>query len=171
MAEDFHGLLRQLYTSQYNHLLRYAVSYLRDRHLAQDMVQDTFHEALNHPQRLLEHPKPEAWLMQTLKYKVQNAAKARAREYARFLSLDAENLPRTPGKDMGAELEKLGTEAILLTARQVLQPEEYRLLIRLAVDRVGYAVAAGESGITVWNAYKRMERIRKKLSQALFEDD
>ena len=55
-------------------------------------------------------------------------------------------------------------------ARKALRPEDYRLLIRLVVDQVGYGIAAGEQGISVWSAYKRMERIRKKLAQVLLEE-
>ena len=109
--------------------------------------------------------------MQTLKYKLQNTAKARARENARFLSFDDLPPGSTPGQAPELRRKPRSEEDILAAAKEALRPEDYRLLVRLVIDRVSYGIAAGEQGISLWSAYKRMERIRKKLAQVLLDED
>ena len=63
--------LEHLYRDYYGKLTIYAAATLRSQSRAQDIVQDTFHEALRHVDTLMEHPNPGGWLMVTLKNKLR----------------------------------------------------------------------------------------------------
>ena len=67
MEAEQDRLLEALYDQCYRDLLSYAQTCLGNPDLAEDMVQDTFHEATNQVDCLLEHPYPDRWLIKTLK--------------------------------------------------------------------------------------------------------
>lgn len=56
------------------------------------------------------------------------------------------------------------THALL---RQVLKPEELRLLQRIAFEGKSYLDTAAELGCSLWACQKRMQRVRQKLRAAL----
>lgn len=61
-------------------LFRYAVARVRERAVAEDLVQDTFIAALKARERFQEGGSERAWLMGILKHKVIDHFRARARE-------------------------------------------------------------------------------------------
>ena len=156
--------LEQLYHDNFDLLTMYAAASLKSRSRAQDVVQDTFHEAVRHIDTLTEHPDPGGWLMVTLKNKLREAERAQRLYLLHFLSLDTD-LPVEPrGQDPQPE-DRLDEDGppVLETIRRVLEPDEYRLLTRLTLDRASHLEVAKEFGISVYASQKRLERIRKKL--------
>ena len=161
MSQALQKQLEALFLAEYPTLFYYAAARLKDPQLAEDAVQDTFCEALNHPEELSCHPHPAAWLTQTLKYKIKKQAQRQARELLRQVPLDT-------ARQFGVRHKEVRSEAsILQTAKEVLTPEEYRLLILLTIEKVSHETAAQELGISVSASYKRLERIRKKLKPYL----
>ena len=59
--------LETLHRTYFNKLTPYAESALRDTARAQDVVQDAFHDALLHIDRLMVRENPGGWLMKTVK--------------------------------------------------------------------------------------------------------
>lgn len=160
--------LEQLYHDYYGKLTIYAAASLRNQSRAQDMVQDTFHEALCHMQTLMEHPNPGGWLMVTLKNKLREEERRQRRYMHRFLSLNTDLL-KEPGRQ-DPEIEDTGP-SLLEQIREALTPEEYLLLKRLTIDRASHLEVAREFGITVYASQKRLERIRKKLQKRFPQHD
>ena len=149
--------LEDLFKMKYLPLFRYALGRLNDPQLADDAVQDTFCEALVHREELCRHPNPGAWLTRTLQFKTKKLADRQIRDLIWQIPLDtAWHHPTTHN-------EPMRESSILETAKAVLTPTEYRLLLLLAIEKVGHDVAARELGITVSASHKRLERIRKKL--------
>lgn len=153
--------LEDLFKMKYLPLFRYALGRLNDPQLAEDAVQDTFCEALVHREELCRHPNPGAWLTRTLQFKTKKLADQQIRDQMRHVPLDTARHLVVRHREPKSEV------SIPQTAKEVLTPEEYRLLILLMVKKVGHGDAARELGITVSASYKRMERIRKKLKPYL----
>ena len=64
--------LERIYKAQFSIMFKHAVGKVQDREIAMDIVQDTFVTAISHLPDLRAHPKPEAWLMLTLRNLVRN---------------------------------------------------------------------------------------------------
>ena len=79
MAAEYDGAFDALYLAHVEKLLRYAQGQIQNREMAEELVQDTFHEAYLKFDRLRCHENPGGWLMQTLKNKLANYQRARRR--------------------------------------------------------------------------------------------
>lgn len=162
--EDFLEALHQEY---FNRLVLYAESGLFNRSKAQDVVQDTFHDAVKRVDQLVGHENPPAWLMQTVKNKVREYNRSHLRYTRRFLSLDSDLAADNPclttdssvREDSGENLD-----ALLAEIRRRLTPEELHLVERFAFDKASHLEIAQELGISVWASQKRLQRARDKLS-------
>ena len=73
------NFLKDIFCKCYRDLMSYANTCLGSPDLAEDMVQDTFHEATNQVDSLLEHPYPDRWLIKTLKFKIRNYTRTQNR--------------------------------------------------------------------------------------------
>ncbi len=71
MSSEQDAFFEQMYYNYFRKLTLYAGAQMRNQSRAQDVVQDTFHEALRHIDVLMEHPNPGGWLMTTLKNKIR----------------------------------------------------------------------------------------------------
>lgn len=161
MHPDQDRLIEQLHRDYFGKLTLYAAATLKNQSLAQDVVQDTFHEALRHIDTLMDHPNPGGWLMVTLKNKLREAERSRRRYLLRFLSLDTDLLTEPGREDPPPDRMR----SLLEQIQQALTPEEYRLLTRLTIDGASHLEVAKEFHISVYASQKRLERIRKKLYQ------
>lgn len=159
-------LIETLFREYYSLLLRYAKISLQNTDLAQDVVQDVFHEALKHQETLATHDNPGGWLMQTLKNKLRECKRQLSRMGTMFQSL--EELPEyyllTKDDEIGE-----GIDSILANIEQHLTEDEFYLLRRITLDKASHLEVSKELGITVWTSQKRLARIRDKLLK-LFPD-
>ena len=69
MHPDQDRFIEQLHHDYFGKLTMYASASLKDQSRTQDVVQDTFHEAVRCIDVLMAHPNPGGWLMVTLKIK------------------------------------------------------------------------------------------------------
>ena len=88
MTPGNNELIEALFREYYSLLLRYAKISLQNADLAQDVVQDVFHEALKHQGTLATHDNPGGWLMQTLKNKLRECKRQLGRMGTMFQSLE-----------------------------------------------------------------------------------
>lgn len=58
MRPDQDIFMQQLYQDNFLKLMLYVTSSLKNVDRAQDVIQDTFHEAINHIDILMQHPNP-----------------------------------------------------------------------------------------------------------------
>lgn len=166
MLPEQDKLLDELFQAYYLLLKRYARAQLRDEHRAEEVVQDTFHEAVNHIDTLMTHPQPKFWLLKTLKYKIMHSERDRARDLRRFLSLESADDISLTEPDHLEELiseEQNNINDTLEIIKNRLTSEELQHLKRLTLDKASHLEVAEELGITVWTSQKRLERIRNKL--------
>lgn len=157
--------MEKLYMANYDELMRAAERMLwLEKVYAEDMVQQTFMAAWLHLDKVLEHENPTGWLMDTLKYVIQNyMGKKRKRitlSLDELFSGEEINLP-----DHTAKVE-LECEAIPLNMQKM---EEFILLKRIYVDGVSQEELAKELGISYASCRQRVVRAKKKLAKELAE--
>lgn len=163
-------LIEELHRKYFKKLTLYAMSALGNSDRAQDVVQDTFHQAVEHIDDIMVHENPGGWLMNTVKNKIRESERSRRRYLHRFLSLDSDiSAELIPSSEAMTELYEVDDTLSLDKMEQALTPEEYRLLKRLIFDKSSHLEVAKELGITVYASQKRLERIRSKLHKAFPE--
>lgn len=164
MLYEENQFLEALYRDYFPKLLLYAKTVLQDTDRAQDVVQDTFHEAIRHIDTLTNHKNPGGWLMETLKNKIRDSERARRRFISRFISLDSDIVENIipSNQSLDDQLEQDDTW-VRQTIEDALTPEENKLLKRLAFDKASHLEVAKEFDITVYASEKRFQRIKEKL--------
>ena len=73
-------LFGEIYVNNWSKLLRYAKANKSCAGVAEELVQDTFHDAWSKFNELVNHENIGGWLMQTLKNKMRNYTRARQRD-------------------------------------------------------------------------------------------
>lgn len=166
MRPDQDAFLEKLYRTYFQQLYKYACCALDNQDLAEEVVQDAFHEAVHHIDKLMIHPNPGGWLRLTVKNKIAHSRRDINRYMLRFVSLDAnptyENV--IPSVE---ESHPQQAESLLQAIRNLLTDEEWILLRRITLEKRSYKLVAKEFGVTVWTCQKRIQRIREKLRQSL----
>lgn len=164
MNPDQDKFISQLYQEYFGKLTIYAAASLKSQNKAQDVVQDTFHEAITHIDILMQHPNPAGWLMVTLKNKIKEYQRETQKYLRWFLSLNSDLLVEPGQHDPRIEQQMdMDEPSVHKQIKQLLTTEEYLLLKRLTLDRASHLEVAQEFGISVYASQKRLERIRKKL--------
>lgn len=158
--------LEYLYRKMHGKLLAYANSVLKDKHHAEEAVQDTFRIACEKVEDLLNSNNPQGWLLLTLKNVLRNMKKEQAR--LNMLIIASMSL------DEGIEAQKTnrvdnGVEHHLVdTFYYGLIPEDdYQLLKRVVIDKYTMLEAAEEFGLNVEQCKKKVQRAKIKLKNAL----
>lgn len=167
MVPEQELFFEQLYRNLFPELKIYAIKSLRNDAQAEEVVQDTFHEALQKIDILICHENPEAWLVLTLRNKIRNYRRSIGKERDRILSLDAGVIEELGWADVTIEavLNKLTVHDTERQVRQALTDEEQYILRRLVFEEATHREIAQELGISVWTSQKRLERIRNKLEK------
>ena len=119
MVPEQELFFEQLYRNLFPELKIYAMRSLQNDAQAEEVVQDTFHEALQKIDILMCHKNPEAWLVLTLQNKIRNHRRSIRKNRERVLSLDVSVIEELGWADATIEavLDKLTdvwTEVVLL---------------------------------------------------------
>lgn len=151
--------LEQLYRQHYQRLLLYAKAIVKNEHLAEEAVQDTFHIACSKIQDLRRSENAAGWLVQTLKNVLRNMERTHSSLYAALQN----HLPYEEHHLGGTRDE----ENIELLYSGILTEEEFRLLRYIAVDKYSFLEASEEFDISVEACRKRFQRIKEKMRKNL----
>lgn len=164
MQRNENRFIEELYREYYPKLLTYAKLWLIDTSVSDDMVQDTFHEAVSKINIIMQHPAPEKWLRSTLKNKIRNYEKSRMRMLKHLIFMD-DGIEQFPSPDF-VEEQVVKAEAVspLLQIQAFLGDEDFYFLKKITLEKVSHKDMAKELNITVWASAKRLSRIREKLS-------
>jgi len=162
MDREKEAFFDQLYQQWFFKLLRYAGVAVKNHHVAEEIVQDTFLVALQKVDYLFASEEPGRWLKQTVKYKILHYFREQKRDQILLLPLE----DGKPGEPMGAGgieriEEKEAISKLWETIHRELKPEERVLLQKEAAIELGCSVGACQ---------KRMQRLRLKLREALRKD-
>lgn len=164
MTSEQRIIFSDIYINTFPKLLRYAKANKQCAAVAEELVQDTFHDAWSKFDELADHENIGGWLMQTLKNKIRNYVRTRQRD----ASMIAEYLDRS--EDIAAPqnfVDELIAQSLLSAIYKFVcdtfKEENVILFRRIIIEGVSHKEAAAELGITVWTSQKRLERIRKRI--------
>lgn len=147
------AILEELYQSQYTHLYKTAMIQLKNPHLAQDIVQDTFLHAADHIDELSASSSPGGWLYKALQYLILHAIRTQMMLLARNIPLEkAYHLQANETEHEISELDRSNADMQLM-----IRYYEY-----------GYSLSeiAAEWGITIGAAKMRIKRAKIRLQNS-----
>lgn len=166
MLPEHEQFLSDLYHSCFWKLHHYALVFL-NQNQAEEIVQDTFHDAVKKIDELYGHENPSGWLMQTLKNKMRNYQRALQRELLRTVSINSPEFDHVVlANDPKEIIEREETSSrIMMVLKSVLSNDERYILRRIVFENATHSELATELGITTCASQKRLERIRDKLDK------
>lgn len=151
--------LEQLYRQHYQRLFLYAKAIVKNEHLAEEAVQDTFHIACSKIAEVRRSENAAGWLVQTLKNVLRNMERTHSSLYAALQN-------HLPYEDqlLGGRRDE---EDIELLYGGILTEEEFRLLRCIVLDRDSFLEVSKQFGISVEACRKRFQRIKEKMRKNL----
>lgn len=156
-SEPWKFEIEKLYKEMYPALYAYALRVLKNPALAEEAIQDAFCIACEKRDRVLSNPRPQGWIMTTLKYVMQNMLRTQ-QKLQRMLSLNA-------GDELPVEGPELLNVDLLFC--NVSGSEDFQILKRVALEQCTISELSQELGISVEACKKRIQRARKRLQKKL----
>ncbi len=152
---------------------RYAMSLSRDVTEAEDLVQDTFLQALRHQEQFTPGTNARAWLFTICRNLFLRGRERRGREEPTegeaLEALAADAAPAAPPDADGGFLAAPELDDVIRRELDRL-PEEYREVVMLSdLQDLSYAEIAGVLGVPVGTVKSRLFRGRRLLQQSLVE--
>ena len=154
--------IENLYMEMYSQLFIYASNALTNRAVAEEAVQDTFRIACSKADDLLGSENPKGWLVNTLKYVIQNIRRSQSRLEAMLASAFPVEGPPYSSEETDPEFRSIYSGLI--------DEDEYRLLEMIVLKGYTMLDAAQEFGISLEACKKRVQRAKKKLRDVLEEE-
>ena len=138
----------------YNKITKFVRYYVHDERIIDDIVQETFIEAYNHIDELVEHPNYKGWLYNTAKYKAKNiCVSQQRRDCLQVANVDKiENAIYDNYEDL-----------FFLELKKKLRPKDYHIIELKFKYGYTYEEIAKSEQISVGACKMRMNRIIKKL--------
>lgn len=162
MNAEQRKVIEQLYMQMYDMLITYARCSLSEEALAEEAVQETFRIACQKPEELCNSPNPKGWLVNTLKFTIQNMK--RSRENARQIL--SEYLSDQSRQILYSD-DKVSLDILY---ENVSDLEAFKLLKEIAIDGKSHLEIAKSRGISVSACKKRVQRAKELLQKKLFID-
>lgn len=158
MTSDQRKRIEEFYLEMYNRLFIYARSALDNESLAEEAIQETFRIVCMKPEDLLSSPNPKGWIVNTLKYTVQNMRRNRDKANVLLTQYLAAN-----GSIAFSE-DRIRLE---VTYENVARSEEFSLIKEMAVDGRSHLEMAQSRGISVAACKKRVQRAKEFLRRKI----
>ena len=159
MTSDQHKRIEVFYLEMYDQLFLYAQNALKNESLAEEAIQETFRIVCTKPEDFLSSPNPKGWIINTLKYTMQNMR--RNRDGANVLL--AQYLAAHSNSDAFSE-DRISLE---VTYENVAHTEEFRLIKEMAVEGKSHLEMAQTRGISVDACKKRVQRAKEFLRRKI----
>ena len=153
----------KLFCEMYAPLLLYAKSVLHDAALAEDAVQETFRIATEKAESVMSCPKPNGWLVKTMRHVLFNMIRARTRYNKRVVSSD--EIDYMTAQNYDEEEEKLTN----LMYSDLICQEDYELLKLIVFHEYTIREVAEKLNISVEACKKRVQRIKKRIAKSIHE--
>lgn len=141
MDEMQRQMIHKLYMEMRPKLIHYSYCALNDSFLAEETVHETFVIACKKPNELLESHNPQGWLTLTLKNVIRNTQRANAilnKYFVTTLAFDDQIM------NQAQQNEKPD-----LYYSDLLEPNEYKLLKLVVIEKYSMSQAAEEFGISI----------------------
>lgn len=146
----------ELYREHSARLFKQAYYILRDRYLAEDLVEETFLILLYKQKDILTHPNIGGWLSQTLKYLILDEPKSARHRL---------EIPLV--HDTSAFTEDTHYEPLEDLLPKGLSPKEREILILLFEEQLSYEDIAQRLGISILNCRTRAFRAKAHYKELI----
>ena len=158
MTSDQLKRIEEFYLEMYDRLFIYARSTLDNESLAKEAIQETFRIACTKPDELLASPNPKGWLVNTLKYTIQNTKRSRDKANVLLTQYLAAN------SSVAFSEDRISLE---VTYENVAHSEEFALIKEMAIDGKSHLEMAQARGISVAACKKRVQRAKEFLRRKI----
>lgn len=149
----------RLYRSQYNSVFAFALSMVRDYHMANDIAHDTFLAIRQTAPDKLPNKNPSSWILGIARNKALMSLRKNGRE---------DEMPEEIGADEGLE-DQVVYGTLLEAAMAVLNDQEREIVLLKAVSGYRHREIAKALHLpqgTVQSAYKHaMDKLRKHMAK------
>ena len=158
MTSDQRKRIEEFYLEMYDRLFIYARSALDNESLAEEAIQETFRIVCMKPEDLLSSPNPKGWIVNTLKYTIQNMKRSRDKANVLLTQYLAAN------SSVAFSEDRISLE---VTYENVARSEEFSLIKEMAVDGRSHLEMAQSRGISVAVCKKRVQRAKEFLRRKI----
>ena len=158
MTSDQRKRIEEFYLEMYDRLFIYARSALDNESLAEEAIQETFRIVCMKPEDLLSSPNPKGWVVNTLKYTIQNMKRSRDKANVLLTQYLAAN------SSVAFSEDRISLE---VTYENVARSEEFSLIKEMAVDGRSHLEMAQSRGISVAACKKRVQRAKEFLRRKI----
>ena len=158
MTSDQRKRIEEFYLEMYDRLFIYARSALDNESLAEEAIQETFRIVCMKPEDLLSCPNPKGWIVNTLKYTIQNMKRSRDKANVLLTQYLAAN------SSVAFSEDRISLE---VTYENVARSEEFSLIKEMAVDGRSHLEMAQSRGISVAACKKRVQRAKEFLRRKI----
>ena len=158
MTSDQRKRIEEFYLEMYDRLFIYARSALDNESLAEEAIQETFRIVCMKPEDLLSSPNPKGWIVNTLKYTIQNMKRSRDKANVLLTQYLAAN------SSVAFSEDRIRLE---VTYENVARSEEFSLIKEMAVDGRSHLEMARSRGISVAACKKRVQRAKEFLRRKI----
>ena len=158
MTSDQRRRIEEFYLEMYDRLFIYARSALDNEPLAEEAIQETFRIVCTKPEDLLSSPNPKGWIVNTLKYTIQNMKRSRDKANVLLTQYLAAN------SSVAFSEDRISLE---VTYENVARSEEFSLIKEMAVDGRSHLEMAQSRGISVAACKKRVQRAKEFLRRKI----
>lgn len=159
MTVDHKLKIEELYLEMFEKLKIYACCSLDNDSLAEEAVQETFRIACQKPEDLCKSVNPRGWLVQTLKYTINNI-----RSYQASAKRIVEKYLMTQVKDFSLTEDHIELRVLY---ENVADTEEFNLLVEMAIEGKSHLEMANSRGISVDACKKRVQRAKETLQRKI----
>lgn len=159
MTLDQQKKIEAFYLEMYDRLLIYARSALDNESLAEEAIQETFRIVCTKPEELLISPNPKGWVVNTLKYTIQNMKRSRDKANALLNQYLAAN-----SSSVAFSEDRISLEVIY---ENVAHSEEFQLIKEMAVEGKSHLEMAQTRDISVAACKKRVQRAKEFLRRKI----
>lgn len=161
LRDEHRKRIESLYLEMFDKLMIYARSTLENEALAEEAVQDTFRIACQNPEKLCQSPNPQGWLVLTLRNTIRNTLSNRA---------TAKRIAETYLMHHLKEVSfSEGPMDLTLQYRNLVNTEEFELLLEMAIEGKSHKEMAAARNISVVACRKRVQRAREILQKKIKE--
>ena len=159
MTSDQRRRIEAFYLEMYELLFIYARNTLGNDSLAEEAIQETFRIVCQKPEDLLSSPNPKGWIINTLKFTIQNIKRSRDRANILLTQYIAAHSSSVAFSEDRISLE--------VTYENVAHSEEFQLIKEIAVEGKSHLEIAQTRGITVAACKKRVQRAKEFLRRKI----
>lgn len=159
MTSDQRRRIEAFYLEMYELLFIYARNTLDNDSLAEEAIQETFRIVCQKPEDLLSSPNPKGWIINTLKFTIQNIKRSRDRANILLTQYIAAHSSSVAFSEDRISLE--------VTYENVAHSEEFQLIKEIAVEGKSHLEIAQTRGITVAACKKRVQRAKEFLRRKI----